>query len=74
MNHRPDSYPCESGAHTQPVADLGRPTRSPEPGADWLVTVRPMKLSAARKIGGWFLDYCYLVYWMIRGHVLAEDS
>ena len=32
-----------------------------------------MKPSAARKIGGWFLDYCYLAYWMIRA-VLSRKT
>jgi pimeloyl-ACP methyl ester carboxylesterase len=37
------------------------------PGSDETVTVRPMKPSAVQKIRGWFLDYCYLAYWMLRG-------
>ena len=26
-----------------------------------------MKPSVARRLWGWLLDYCYLVYWMVRG-------
>ena len=49
MNHRPDSYPCESGATPSPWLIRDDRLDRREPGADWLVTVRPMKPSAAQQ-------------------------